>query len=168
MSLDYEQNNQVEKLWHSCLAYLKSKINQQSYETWFKPILPVKYEEGILTLNIPNRYHVEWIESHYGELLKAALNSTNYPDVKPATPLLYACFSRMHHIPGFCARGYESRLRRPSVAVWIPPQRVLGTWLERITINDPDIARVVQRNHTHVVSRWDRHGRPLYRIHVAR
>ena len=81
MSLEYDQNNQVKTLWQSCLSYLKSKINEQSYETWFKPISPVKYEEGLLTLHIPNRYHVEWIESHYGELLKAALNSSNYPDV---------------------------------------------------------------------------------------
>ena len=34
-------------------------------------------------------------------------------------------------------------------------------------VNDPDISRVVQRNHIHVVSRSDR-GRPLYRIDVAR
>ena len=81
MSLDYDQNNQVEGVWQSCLEYLKSKINKQSYETWFKPISPVKYEEGMLTLHIPNRYHVEWIESHYGELLKAALSSANYQDV---------------------------------------------------------------------------------------
>ena len=81
MSLDYDQNNQVDGVWQSCLEYLKSKINKQSYETWFKPISAVKYEEGMLTLHIPNRYHVEWIESHYGELLKAALSSANYQDV---------------------------------------------------------------------------------------
>ncbi len=81
MSLDYEKNNPFEGVWQSCLEYLKSKISEQSYETWFKPISPVKYEKGVLTLNIPNRYHVEWIESHYGELLKAALSNSNYQDV---------------------------------------------------------------------------------------
>lgn len=80
MSLDYESKNEVDGVWQGCLEYLKSKITNQSYETWFKPISAVKYEEGILTLNIPNRYHVEWIESHYGELLKSALSNSNYQD----------------------------------------------------------------------------------------
>ena len=53
------------KHWKNCLSIIKSKINAQSYITWFKPIIPKSYSNKILTLEVPNQFFYEWIENHY-------------------------------------------------------------------------------------------------------
>jgi len=82
LSLDYDKNNQIDNPWVGCLEYLRANIAEQSFETWFKPIELVKFEGNVLTLHIPNRYHVEWVEGHYSEVLKAALRNSGYSEVK--------------------------------------------------------------------------------------
>ena len=34
-----------EKVWKSCLDFIKDNINEQSYETWFLPIKPIKLKK---------------------------------------------------------------------------------------------------------------------------
>lgn len=81
MPLNYDQNTPHNNLWVGCLNFIKTNVSEQSYETWFKPITPVNIEGSVLTLQIPNRYHVEWIESHYSEVLRSALGNSGYPEV---------------------------------------------------------------------------------------
>ncbi|MCH7774872.1 MAG: chromosomal replication initiator protein DnaA, partial [Bacteroidetes bacterium] len=81
MSLNYNQDALHKELWDGCLEYLKSNLGEQSFETWFRPIKSVKLEDGLMTLRMPNRYHVEWIESHYSEVLRAALRNAGYTDI---------------------------------------------------------------------------------------
>ncbi len=81
MSLNYNQDEPHQELWEGCLEYLKSNLGEQSFETWFQPIKSVKLEDGLMTLHMPNRYHVEWIESHYSEVLRAALRNAGYTDI---------------------------------------------------------------------------------------
>ena len=52
-----------------CLSLIKTKIGIQSFETWFKPIEPIKYFNDTLTLRVPNKFFYEWIEEHYIKLL---------------------------------------------------------------------------------------------------
>ncbi len=61
------------KHWKNCLSIIKSKINAQSYITWFKPIIPKSYSNKILTLEVPNQFFYEWIENHYIELLNEVI-----------------------------------------------------------------------------------------------
>ena len=81
MSLNYNQDVLHQELWDGCLEYLKSNLGEQSFETWFQPIKSVKLEAGLMTLGMPNRYHVEWIESHYSEVVRAALRNAGYTDI---------------------------------------------------------------------------------------
>lgn len=57
------------KHWCKCLSLIKTKIGIQSFETWFKPIEPIKYSKNTLTLRVPNKFFYEWIEEHYIKLL---------------------------------------------------------------------------------------------------
>jgi|TARA_B110000438_G_scaffold302790_2_gene361696 chromosomal replication initiator protein len=57
------------KHWDKCLSLIKTKIGIQSFETWFKPIEPIKYFNDTLTLRVPNKFFYEWIEEHYIKLL---------------------------------------------------------------------------------------------------
>ncbi len=57
------------KHWGKCLSLIKTRIGIQSFETWFKPIEPIKYSNNTLTLRVPNKFFYEWIEEHYIKLL---------------------------------------------------------------------------------------------------
>ena len=61
------------KHWENCLSLIKSKINVQSYITWFKPIKATQFKNKILTLQVPNKFFYEWIEEHYIELLNEVI-----------------------------------------------------------------------------------------------
>ena len=61
------------KHWENCLSLIKSKINIQSYITWFKPIKATQFKNKTLTLQVPNKFFYEWIEEHYIKLLNEVI-----------------------------------------------------------------------------------------------
>jgi len=58
------------KNWKNCLLYLKKNISTQAYNTWFEAVSVVSVNDDAITLQVPNRFHYEWIETKYGDLLK--------------------------------------------------------------------------------------------------
>ncbi len=62
-----------EKLWNQCLEIIKDNISETSYNTWFVPIVPQQYEDGIFILQVPSHFFVEYIEEKYIDLLRKTL-----------------------------------------------------------------------------------------------
>lgn len=60
-------------IWSQALTMLRENLNEQTYTTWFKPIIPVKFEDEQLTVQIPSHFFYEFIETHYSELLNRSL-----------------------------------------------------------------------------------------------
>lgn len=60
-------------VWNNCLAFIKDNVNEQAFETWFKPIVAVKLEDNALSIQVPGHFFYEWLETHYMNLLKIAL-----------------------------------------------------------------------------------------------
>jgi len=60
--------------WAQCIDIIKININPQSFKTWFEPIKAVKFDNNILTIQVPNKFFYEWLEEHYITQLKQALN----------------------------------------------------------------------------------------------
>ena len=46
-----ESNHAV--LWNRCLEVIKDNVPETTYNTWFAPIVPLKYEDKTLILQIP-------------------------------------------------------------------------------------------------------------------
>jgi len=61
------------EVWERCLKVIRDNIPYQSYKTWFEPIVPLKLEENILTIQVPSQFFYEWIEEHYINLLKKTI-----------------------------------------------------------------------------------------------
>ena len=61
------------QVWKSCLKFIKDNINDQSYETWFLPIEPIKLKKSILTVEVPSKFFYEWLEENYIDLIKTAI-----------------------------------------------------------------------------------------------
>jgi chromosomal replication initiator protein len=62
-----------DSIWNSCLKVIKDNLPLQAYKTWFEPIVPVRLENSILTIQVPSHFFYEWLEEHYITLLKKVI-----------------------------------------------------------------------------------------------
>lgn len=60
-------------MWESCLQIIKDNIPTQSFKTWFEPIIPLRLEESVLTIQVPSLFFYEWLEEHYVGLLRKTI-----------------------------------------------------------------------------------------------
>ncbi len=65
-------NNSI-TYWSDCLEILKENLSASAYRTWFAPIVPLQYEDGVLVLQVNSAYVVEYIEDNYIDLLKKVI-----------------------------------------------------------------------------------------------
>ena len=62
----------AKSVWNNCLSFIKDNIQEQAFKTWFEPIRPVRLDDKVFTLLVPNKFFYEWLEEHYVKLLKVA------------------------------------------------------------------------------------------------
>ncbi|MCH8317330.1 MAG: chromosomal replication initiator protein DnaA [Bacteroidetes bacterium] len=67
-------HRQRKTVWNNCLQMIKENINEQNFKTWFEPIVPVKLDNNVLTIQVPSLFFYEWIEEHYVHILKKAIH----------------------------------------------------------------------------------------------
>lgn len=61
--------------WDKCLLFIRERIPAQSFSTWFEPIVPLKLQNDVLTIQVPSQFFYEWLEENYVHLLKQAIKS---------------------------------------------------------------------------------------------
>lgn len=88
-------------VWNNCLQIIKDIIPTNSFKTWFEPIVPLKLENNVLTIQVPSQFIYEYLEEQYIDILRKTLRreigadakleynvvmkNANYPDDKPYT-----------------------------------------------------------------------------------
>ncbi len=73
---------QHENTWNNCLKVIKDNVPSISYKTWFEPIVPLKLEENILTIQVPSPFFYEYLEEQYIDILKKTLRKELGEDAK--------------------------------------------------------------------------------------
>src|SRR5210317_1370988 len=66
--------NEYNTVWNQCLDIIKNEVSDQNYTTWFQPIVPLRLDGKVLTIQVPSQFFYEWLEEHYVTLLKKALD----------------------------------------------------------------------------------------------
>lgn len=66
-------------VWTDCLEIIKQNVDEQSFNTWFKPITPVRTDGDVLTIQVPSQFFYEWIEDNYVPVLKKAVHTVLGP-----------------------------------------------------------------------------------------
>ena len=56
MEKDNLKNN-----WNKTLLYIKSRIEDTAFQTWFDGLEISIVENDTITLLVPNRFHYEWL-----------------------------------------------------------------------------------------------------------
>lgn len=62
-------------VWQDCLEIVKESVDEQNFNTWFKPIVPIKHEGDVLTIQVPSQFFYEWLEENYVPVLKKAVST---------------------------------------------------------------------------------------------
>ena len=75
-------NNSYIAMWNRCLSVIKDNVQDISYKTWFEPIVPLKLENNILTIQVPSPFFYEYLEEQYIDLLKKTIRKKVGPDAK--------------------------------------------------------------------------------------
>ena len=63
----------MENLWNNCLKEIKKNLPPQVYETWFLPISIISFSKEKATIEVPSKFHKEWLTSKYQPLLEETL-----------------------------------------------------------------------------------------------
>ncbi len=69
-------------LWDRCLNSIRKSVGEQAFNTWFTPISPLKFENNILTIQVPSQFFYEWLEEHYVHILQNAIEENLGEDGK--------------------------------------------------------------------------------------
>ncbi|WP_321518251.1 chromosomal replication initiator protein DnaA [uncultured Bacteroides sp.] len=78
------ESNHV-SLWNRCLRVIRDNVPETTFNTWFVPIVPLKYEDNALTVQVPSQFFYEFLEDKFVELLRATL----YKEIGEGTKLMY-------------------------------------------------------------------------------
>lgn len=61
------------EIWDRCLQIIRKEISEDSFKTWFEPIVPLAIENDVLLVQVPTLFFYEWIEEHYVQPLSKAI-----------------------------------------------------------------------------------------------
>ena len=59
--------------WAQCQTILADNLTASAYQTWFAPIVPLQFAEGVLVLQVKSQFVAEYIEENYIPLLSSAI-----------------------------------------------------------------------------------------------
>jgi chromosomal replication initiator protein len=61
------------EVWKSCLTIFRDNIPAKSFRTWFLPIVPLKLERNVLTIQVPSAFFYEYLEEQYIDILRKTI-----------------------------------------------------------------------------------------------
>ena len=66
--------NDVAQVWANCMDVIREHVTEQSFKTWFEPIIPYKLIDKRLIIQVPSQFFYEWLENNYVRVLRKALD----------------------------------------------------------------------------------------------
>ncbi len=72
-------------LWNSCVQQLENELPEQQFNTWIRPLQAIE-KNGVLHLLAPNRFVVDWVNTHFIEKIREILRQSQ-PDACPQVML---------------------------------------------------------------------------------
>ncbi|MBN2347204.1 MAG: chromosomal replication initiator protein DnaA [Bacteroidales bacterium] len=70
------------EVWNNCLKIIKDNVPSISFRTWFEPIVPLRVDKNILTIQVPSPFFYEYLEEKYIEIISKTLRKELGVDAK--------------------------------------------------------------------------------------
>ena len=71
-----------DRIWNNCLTVIKDNVPSISFRTWFEPIVPLKLDNDVLTIQVPSPFFYEYLEEQYIDILRKVIKKELGPDAK--------------------------------------------------------------------------------------
>ena len=68
--------SEIKESWDDALSYIRSRVEETAFQTWFDELEINALNDEALTLIVPNRFHYEWLESKYRNLINNAVKAS--------------------------------------------------------------------------------------------
>ncbi|MGL4993136.1 MAG: chromosomal replication initiator protein DnaA [Bacteroidales bacterium] len=78
----FQDHNEV---WRRCLSIMHKSVSKEIFDTWFKPIMPLAYNNNELLIQVPSHFFIEYLEENFLGLLRSSIHQV----LGPTTKLLY-------------------------------------------------------------------------------
>ena len=65
--------NNLKEMWNNCLQVIKDNVPPKSFDTWFAPIEPIKYENNTLFIQVPTHFFYEMLDGPFLNIMRLAL-----------------------------------------------------------------------------------------------
>ena len=82
-------------LWNRCLDIIRDNVDPPAFDTWFKPIVPLRYEDNTLIVQVPSQFFYEFLEDKYVDILRKTL----FKVIGEGTKLMYKVIVDRTSIP---------------------------------------------------------------------
>ncbi|TVR73263.1 MAG: chromosomal replication initiator protein DnaA [Marinilabiliales bacterium] len=69
-------------IWNNCLKVIRDNVPSISFRTWFEPIVPLKIDHNVLTIQVPSPFFYEYLEEQYIDILSKTLRKELGNDAK--------------------------------------------------------------------------------------
>ncbi len=66
-------NSHLLTKWNKCLEIIRDNVSEDSFNTWFANITPLKYEDSTLTIQVKSIFVFEFLENNFIDLLRTTL-----------------------------------------------------------------------------------------------
>lgn len=75
-------NKNSRETWAKCLKVIQTQVEEQSFKTWFEPIMPCQLNGSTLVVQVPSIFFYEYLEGKFVGLLRKAILSVLGPEGK--------------------------------------------------------------------------------------
>ena len=70
---------QEDAYWEDILSFVKERIPDVEFRTWFKQVKPLGIENGTFMIGVPTSFAKDWLKTHYAEVIEEALGELGAP-----------------------------------------------------------------------------------------
>ncbi len=67
--------NTIEKIWKDTLTEIELEISRPNFNTWFKKTFPLKQEDSIFYIGVPNEFNKEWLYTKFHKMILEKLRN---------------------------------------------------------------------------------------------
>jgi chromosomal replication initiator protein len=68
------------RVWEEILFLIESKMSRQGYDTWFAQSRLVSFDGAKMVIQVPSKFHRDWIREHHNEVLGDVIREVTKKD----------------------------------------------------------------------------------------
>ncbi len=117
----------IEEAWTKTIEAIGTKVGNQAFDLWFRPLKLVQFKNESVVLEVPNKFFKEWIEDHYPGIISETIEDF----VKKEVSVRYRVFEKKEApaIKKIETRQENRRAKLASRGIFLNPKFTFNTFV---------------------------------------